>query len=805
MSASPFILLPVHFHNDDATLLSSGTLTYYVSGSGDTVLAPVYTDHTGLTAGPNPVVLNLRGEPPTEGIYLNDAVVYKVILKRANGTTIKSIDGYRPKFNGSDGTDGLNGTRGSLWYSAPNNPASTSGCITEDRFQNTVTGDVFRFNGVSWAFDCNIKGANGTDGTNGTSNAFQIKQTDEGIVEDTFSAHNYDGYLIGWHSAPSLNSGDWNNATGKFISSISSKYLITVAMYVIHDPQIDTHSHMEFHVNGVSIGYIKEYPRNGITPESTTLSGSVIADIEVGDVIQIYSSRTGCYYNISNLGIASIGGVKGDKGDTGSFTASYPMQLSEDEVPNLTISPATTLLPGYMSASDKTKLNAITGTNTGDETESSIRTKLDIPKVLFPWLPASDPTDKWFPFATITIDAQTGTVQHDALAEFKFIFRGTGIAVSGTIEFATSDGGYFLLVKDVNDLTYPLELTTNVTQFVNIKKISDTVYTLYISNNPHASYNNMLDLDIQVKTASRCSIALPSTSAWSATDPGGLVLGYVVNRYTINDSTISTKLSLSKSNTTRAGFNLGAYGASPSSTVDGDVYKSSSSVLNIVMTAVARTFAFLESAQTWVATQIFSSNITVQSTSTSTASYVRFGGGANTNGDIGKLDSTDDLRVRSTSSNVIVGTNVPGQSVYLQTNNVNRLIATDTYISSNAIPFTSLNYLSPAYTITMTSNSGAWNLSLGGKASAGNITGNATVTISNPLVGMTDVLYFSQNASVAYSMTISMSGVTFYLTRSTIFSSNSITIPSTSIPTLGAWNRIELYWLATTACFVTIG
>ena len=46
--------------------------------------------------------------------------------------------------------------------------------------------------------------------------------------------------------------------------------------------------------------------------------------------------------------------------------------------PAISISAATTSAAGSMSGADKTKLDAITGTNTGDETDATIKTKLGI-------------------------------------------------------------------------------------------------------------------------------------------------------------------------------------------------------------------------------------------------------------------------------------------------------------------------------------------------------------------------------------------------------------------------------------------
>ena len=613
MSASPFILLPVHYHNDDATLLNAGAIWFYVSGSGDTVLAPVYTDHTGLVEGSNPVILNARGEPPTEGIYLNDSVVYKVILKRANGTTIKSIDGYKPKLNGSDGTDGADGTRGSLWFSSPNNPASTSGCITEDRFQNTVTGDVFRFNGVSWVLNCNIKGANGADGTNGTSNATQVQG---GWHEPTIL-----GTLAtpGW-GVDKFSNPDWNSYTGIFIASVASKYMVNVTADIcpIHDPLSEVISSCILYIvkNGTVYTELNEVEQIAVGSlgifEQKNLSGTCVIDMEIGDTIYISSNSQQVDILRLDLAIASIGGVKGDKGDTGYFTASYPLQLSEDEVPELTILPATTLLPGYMSASDKVKLNAITGTNTGDETETTIKTKLNHLEYVYPW---DNSATKYLPVATITIDTETGSSNYNACAEFNFMIRGGLFGAdmyNGTIIIAMDGGSAYPIIKDV----YGNVSSIVITQFfAQTKVVSPGIIRLYLSNDPYVSYAITDDVTLTLSKDTRCSVVFDVSPAWTSTSPsassGQLVSTYSgLAQYFGGDLTVGgrfsagTQIKAPPSTSGLSGVNIGAYGTAPTTPIDGDVYKTSSSVLKILMGAVANTFAFLESAQTWTQKQI---------------------------------------------------------------------------------------------------------------------------------------------------------------------------------------------------------
>ena len=110
MNFVPFGIFPPHYHNDNGSLLNGGLLYFYESGTDDFVL-PVYTDHTGTVEVLQPVQLNTRGEPQTEGIYLPDDKVYKIVIKRPNGTTIKTIDGFAP-VNGIAGPTGPQGPQG---------------------------------------------------------------------------------------------------------------------------------------------------------------------------------------------------------------------------------------------------------------------------------------------------------------------------------------------------------------------------------------------------------------------------------------------------------------------------------------------------------------------------------------------------------------------------------------------------------------------------------------------------------------------------------------------------------------------
>lgn len=75
--------------------LVGGQLFSYAAGTNTP--QATYTDSTGITANPNPVVLNARGEAP---VWLNSTLTYKFVLEDSLGNTIWTADnvpgGYAP-------------------------------------------------------------------------------------------------------------------------------------------------------------------------------------------------------------------------------------------------------------------------------------------------------------------------------------------------------------------------------------------------------------------------------------------------------------------------------------------------------------------------------------------------------------------------------------------------------------------------------------------------------------------------------------------------------------------------------------
>lgn len=77
------------FFTDDGAPLSGGLLFTYLAGT--TTPAVTYTSSNGLTANPNPIVLDAAGRPPSQ-IWLTDGVLYKFVVKNALNVEIRTYD-----------------------------------------------------------------------------------------------------------------------------------------------------------------------------------------------------------------------------------------------------------------------------------------------------------------------------------------------------------------------------------------------------------------------------------------------------------------------------------------------------------------------------------------------------------------------------------------------------------------------------------------------------------------------------------------------------------------------------------------
>jgi hypothetical protein len=77
------------FFDDNGNPLSGGKLYSYLAGT--TTPAVTYTSITGLTANPNPIILDAAGRPPAE-VWATAGINYKFVVKTSTEVTIRTYD-----------------------------------------------------------------------------------------------------------------------------------------------------------------------------------------------------------------------------------------------------------------------------------------------------------------------------------------------------------------------------------------------------------------------------------------------------------------------------------------------------------------------------------------------------------------------------------------------------------------------------------------------------------------------------------------------------------------------------------------
>ena len=91
VNLSPVAGAAAQFFDNSGQVLTGGKL--YTYDAGTTTPAPTYTSSSGVTAQPNPIILNAAGRVPDSGeIWLSDSVSYKFVLKDANDVLIGTYD-----------------------------------------------------------------------------------------------------------------------------------------------------------------------------------------------------------------------------------------------------------------------------------------------------------------------------------------------------------------------------------------------------------------------------------------------------------------------------------------------------------------------------------------------------------------------------------------------------------------------------------------------------------------------------------------------------------------------------------------
>lgn len=186
-----------HFHADDGTLLSGGTLEYFIAGT--TTPATVYSDPGGTEAG-DTITLNDRGEPEVSSntfiICLSDEMNYKVVAKNASGGVEWTIDNMEAiSTSGGSSTEIANADFGQ-WPEISVNASDTDHDIdfSAGRIADT-TGTALLITlatctkrlDASWSAGTNAGGLfSGTVAADTTYYAFLIESNSDGSIDCGF-------------------------------------------------------------------------------------------------------------------------------------------------------------------------------------------------------------------------------------------------------------------------------------------------------------------------------------------------------------------------------------------------------------------------------------------------------------------------------------------------------------------------------------------------------------------------------------------------------------------------------------------
>lgn len=91
VNLSPVAGAAAQFFDNSGNVLTGGKL--YTYSAGTTTPAVTYTTNSGVTAHPNPIILNAAGRVPDSGeIWLTDSISYKFVLKDQNDVLIATYD-----------------------------------------------------------------------------------------------------------------------------------------------------------------------------------------------------------------------------------------------------------------------------------------------------------------------------------------------------------------------------------------------------------------------------------------------------------------------------------------------------------------------------------------------------------------------------------------------------------------------------------------------------------------------------------------------------------------------------------------
>lgn len=99
MAYVPISTIVPQFLDNQGDPLSGGTVEFYLAGT--TTPTPVYADTSGTEAGTS-IELNSAGRPDAGQIWLNTAIIYKLVLKDASGVTVWTADDISPPSSAAD-------------------------------------------------------------------------------------------------------------------------------------------------------------------------------------------------------------------------------------------------------------------------------------------------------------------------------------------------------------------------------------------------------------------------------------------------------------------------------------------------------------------------------------------------------------------------------------------------------------------------------------------------------------------------------------------------------------------------------
>lgn len=122
VTLSIFAGVGAQLFDDSGNVLTGGKLNTYAAGT-TTPLAS-YTSVTGLTAHPNPIILNAAGRVPTGEIWLDYAYLYKFVVTTSTNVLIATYDNIGGSFNASPIIANFTGTGAQVNFTLASSPAS---------------------------------------------------------------------------------------------------------------------------------------------------------------------------------------------------------------------------------------------------------------------------------------------------------------------------------------------------------------------------------------------------------------------------------------------------------------------------------------------------------------------------------------------------------------------------------------------------------------------------------------------------------------------------------------------------------